>query len=232
MNLTRLVAEQARIRAGDRVCDIGCGYGTTALMLNRDYGAQVTGITISSKQYAHAQRVAKANPAVDFLLGDALKNDLPSDAFDAVIAIESTEHMRAKAKLFSEARRLLRSDGRLVMAVWLSREQPAAWESNYLLEPICAEGRLPSMMSASEYQALLETTGFRDLNFLDLTRLVKRTWTLCACRLVKRFLLDSHLRRRLFDPHFANRVFAKTVFRIRLAYETGAMRYGVFTARK
>ena len=37
---------------------------------------------------------------------------------------------------------------------------------------------------------------------------------------------------RLFDRHARNRVFALTIFRIMLAYRTGAMRYGVFTFRK
>jgi tocopherol O-methyltransferase len=232
LNLTRLVAEQARIRAGDRVCDIGCGYGTTALTLNREYGAAVTGITISAKQYAYARSVAEGNPAVNFLSGDALQNTLPSETFEAVIAVESAEHIRAKPKLFSEARRLLRPGGRLVMAAWLSRERPALWERKYLLEPICAEGRLPSLVSASEYREMAEDAGFRELTFLHLSRNVKKTWSICALRLITRFFTDSTLRRRMLDPHFTNRVFAKTVFRIRLAYETGAMRYGVFAALK
>jgi tocopherol O-methyltransferase len=61
---------------------------------------------------------------------------------------------------------------------------------------------------------------------------VKKTWTFCALRLIKRLLLDPALRRRLSDPHFTNRVFAKTVFRVRLAYETRTMQYGVFAALK
>jgi tocopherol O-methyltransferase len=40
------------------------------------------------------------------------------------------------------------------------------------------------------------------------------------------------LRQRIFDPTFSNRVFAKAVLRIWLAYRTGSMRYGLFTARK
>ena len=230
LNLTRLVAEWASDPRRDRVCDIGCGYGATALTLSREYGAAVTGITISKKQYEHAKLAAAEKPNVNFLLGDALQNRLASETFDVVIAVESTEHIRAKANLFSEARRILSSGGRLMVAAWLTRERPAPWESKYLLEPICAEGRLPSMASAAEYRTMLEDAGFRDLKFLDLTHNVKKTWTICALRLIKRFLVDPALRRRLLDPHFTNRAFAKTVFRIRLAYETGTMRYGVFAA--
>ena len=231
-NLTRLVAEHAAIRPGDRVCDVGCGYGATALALNRDFGAAVTGITISPKQYAYATRAASGNSNVNFMLGDALLNGLSAQIFDAVIAIESTEHIEVKAKLFSEARRILRSGGRLVVTAWLARERPARWTMKCLLEPICTEGRLPNMASAGEYRRMLEDAGFHDLKFTDLTRRVKKTWTVCALRFIKQVLLDPALRRRLRDPQFTNRVFAKTVFRIRLAYATGAMRYGLFSATK
>ena len=232
INLTRLVAQRASIRQGDRVCDIGCGYGAAALALHRDYGAVVTGITISTKQYQQATAAAAKNSSVNFLLCDALQNGLASAAFDAVIAIESSEHISDKAKLFSEARRLLRSGGRWVVAAWLTRERPGPWESENLLEPICAEGRLPSMASVAEYRTLLDDAGFRDLKFFDLTRNVKKTWSVCARRIATRFVTDPPFRRRLLDPQFTNRVFAKTVFRIWLAYQTGALRYGVFSALK
>ena len=49
LNLTRLVAEQAQVQAGDRVCDMGCGYGATAMVLARDYKAKVTALTVSQK---------------------------------------------------------------------------------------------------------------------------------------------------------------------------------------
>jgi cyclopropane fatty-acyl-phospholipid synthase-like methyltransferase len=231
-NLTRFVAEQAALRRGDRVCDIGCGYGATALALNRDYAAAVTGITISARQYEHATRAAAHNSSVNFLLCDALQNGLPSGVFDAVIAIESTEHIAAKSQLFTEAHRILRTGGRLVIAAWLARDLPSDWQSKYLLEPICTESRLPSLGSFSEYREMLEDAGFRAVKFIDLTRSVKRTWTICALRLGKHFFSDRTLRRRLFNPSFTNRVFAKTIFRIRLAYATGSMRYGIFSADK
>jgi tocopherol O-methyltransferase len=231
-NLTRLVAERASIRPADRVCDLGCGYGAAALVLNRDHGAAVTGITISAKQYAYARRSTARNANVNFILGDALLNGLPAETFDAVITIEGTEHIAAKTKLFCEARRILRAGGRFVATAWLARERPATWETKYLLEPICAEGRLPNLASTNEFQSMLEDAGFRQVEHLDLTRAVKKTWTFCALRLIKRFLRDPALRRRLCDPQFTNRVFAKTVFRMRLAYATGAMRYGLFSAHR
>lgn len=232
INLTHLVAQRASIRPGDRVCDLGCGYGATALTLNRDYGAVVTGLTIAPRQFQQAISAAAGNIDVNFLLCDALQNDLAAAAFDAVIAVESSEHFIDKPKLFREASRLLRPGGRLVVVAWLTRERPHGWECKYLLEPICAEGRLPGIASATEYQTMLKHAGFREVDFNELTHRVKKTWSICAARFIKRFASDRALRRRLLDPEFTNRVFAMTVFRIWLAYQTEAMRYGVFSAFK
>lgn len=231
-NLTRLVAERAALRPADRVCDLGCGYGVVALMLRREYGAHVTGLTVSQKQYQYAIACATGDRGAEFFLRDATQSELPPCAFDAVVAIESSEHVADKARFFSEAHRLLRSGGRCVVVAWLTRERPGSWESKHLLEPICREGRLPSMASAQEYRMLLAQAGFRDIESFDLTERVKKTWTVCARRFVRRSIVDPSLRRRLLDTRFTNRIFAKTIFRILVAYRIGAMRYGLFSARK
>ena len=88
------------------------------------------------------------------------------------------------------------------------------------------------MGSAAEYRKMLVAAGFHDIQSLDLTRLVKKTWNICALRVIGRFFRDSSFRRVLSDPRFTNRIFAKTVFRIWLAYRIGAMRFGVFSAKK
>jgi tocopherol O-methyltransferase len=230
LNLSRLVATLARITAGSRVCDFGCGYGATARFFAQEYGAHVTGMTISRRQHELAQNMAGEN--VDFLLGDGLDNHLPACSFDALVAIESSEHIGDKPAFFQEAQRLLRPDGRLVVAAWLAREQATPFEARFLLEPICAEGRLPSMATASEYLAMFKAGGFRDPEFADLSRNVRKTWSICAYRLIKTIGSNGELRRELLRRNWGNHVFARTVFRIWLAYRTGSMRYGVFSATK
>ena len=231
-NMTRCVAEQAAMKPGDKVCDLGCGYGAAAIMWQRDFGARVTGITISEKQYRYAKLAAAGNAGLDFVLGNALETDLPSASFAVVTAVESSEHMPDKAQFISEAHRLLLRGGRCVIAAWLTCERPNSWEAKYLLVPICREGRLPSMASAAEYRSMLVAAGFQAIQVSDLTRRVKKTWSVCARRLTARFLRDASFRRLLSDPRFTNRIFAKTVFRIWLAYQTGSMRFGLFTAHK
>jgi tocopherol O-methyltransferase len=232
LNLTHLIAERAGIRPGAQVCDIGCGYGATAMIFARDYGATVTGITVSKKQFEIAQSAARETGNARFLLGDALKSRLEPASFDSVIAIESSEHMPDKPRFFTEALRLLRPQGRLVITAWLTRERPNTAEVKFLLEPICAEGRLPSLASAAEYLEMLARAGFHTIEFSDLTGRVQKTWSLCAARFIGKSVMDASFRRQWLDPNLSNRIFAKTVFRIWLAYKIGSMRYGLFSAIK
>jgi tocopherol O-methyltransferase len=231
-NLTHLVAARAGIKSGTCVCDIGCGYGGSARIFAEDYGARVIGITVSKKQYELAQLFHAGLADVDFMNCDGLANGLPAGAFDAVVSVESSEHMQDKPAFFAEVSRLLRPGGRFVVVAWLAREQPGAAETKYLLEPICAEGRLPSMASAREYEHMLVAAGFQDLGFEDLTRKVKKTWRICALRCLTTISSHRLLRQRFFDSTFPNRVFAKSVLRIWLAYTLGSMRYGLFSGRK
>jgi tocopherol O-methyltransferase len=226
------VAERAEITRGDRVCDVGCGYGGTARVLASTYGALVTGVTISPAQLAYARRVdpAAANPT--YLLGDWCANELPAGAFDAVIAIESSEHMADKQAFFAEAERVLRPGGRFVVAAWLARPQARPWEVRHLLEPICREGRLPGMGTAEEYQALARAAGLKPLHYEELSRQVKRTWRICAWRTLKGLIRNPDYRRFLFREQSPDRVFALTLVRILLAYQTGSMQYGILKAVK
>ena len=225
------LADTIALHHGERVVDIGAGYGATARLLAERYGADVTAFTVSRAQFDFASAKPPI-PGVRYLLRDWLRNDLPSESIDAAIAIESTEHMLDKAGAFAEAHRVLRPRGRLAVCAWIARERPSRWEERHLLEPICREGRLAGMGSEVEYRALLGDSGFADVRVEDLTVAVKRTWPKCARGVGARLLRDSRYRRFLFDRASRNRVFALTLLRIWAAYETGAMRYLLFVAHK
>ena len=226
--LSRHVASRAMIKSGDRVCDVGCGYGATARLLASEYGARVTGITISPKQHA----AAAAAGGADFVLGDWLENDFPDESFDAVIAIESTEHLPDVAKGIAEMARVLVPDGRLVICAWMAGPAPRSWERRHLLEPICREGRLVGMGNEEDYRRWISGAGLQLEATDDLSRNVSRTWPICIWRTLTGFFRDPQLRRFLLDDHERNRVFAITLLRIWIAYLTGALRYTVFTAVK
>jgi tocopherol O-methyltransferase len=230
--LIEFVAEKARIGRGSRICDIGCGYGATAKMLARERGAEVTGITISSAQFhfAIAENNSANNPK--FLLGDWLENKLPGENFDALVAIESSEHIVDKRAFFSQAHRVLRAGGCIVFCGWLANENVSHVSHRLLLEPIARESLMEKLGTESEYRALLASTGFAIESFDDLSAHVKKTWPVKVRQFL--FHLCRHPRdvRFLFGKHRGNRIFARTVLRIMLGFRTGALRYGVFAASK
>lgn len=230
IQLTQRVARETGIREGTRVADIGCGYGGTARLLAKGYGARVTGFTLSKAQYEYALAHAEdpANP--DIRLCDWLDNGLPDGSIDVALSIESSEHMEDKPRFFAEAYRVLKPGGRFAIYAWVPRSSPRPWEVKYLLEPICREGRLPSMGDEHDNRKWFEDAGFADISFQDLTQNVKRTWSIIVGRMAKRLLWDKEAWQFIF--HGSNTVFGITVLRMLIAYNTGSLRYGLFTATK
>ena len=228
--LVGLVEERLALEPGQAVCDIGCGYGTTAAALVARHGVSVLGLTVSAAQERVAH--ARAVPGFTCLRQDWLDNGLPDAAFDRAYAIESSEHMVDKARFFAEAARVLRPGGRLVVCAWLAGETARAWEKRYLLEPICMEGRLPSMGSRADYRELAARAGFVLAGDDDISRDVRRTWSVCLRRLAGRLVTDREIRRLVTSPATRNRSFALSLPRLVVALRTGAMRYGVLVWNK
>lgn len=227
--LADLVGERLAPRAGDALVDIGCGYGATSQRFAERLGVSVTGLTLSLAQH----QAAAARPgALTFHLRDWLDNRLPDAAFDRAYAIESSEHMTDKPRFFAEAHRVLKPGSRLVVCAWLAAPDPTPWQVRHLLEPICREGRLPSMGSRAEYEAMARAAGFEVATYEDLSKQVARTWTLCLKGFLKRLATDKAVRHLAFSPRTRNRVFALTLPRLIWAYRTGAMRYGLFTFQR
>lgn len=230
--MTQRVIEYTEPDKDAEVCDVGCGYGAMAHLLHRQYGARVVGLTVSSAQQAYAQRRFGGSEGPTFLLQDWQENTLPDNSFDAVIAVESLAHMTNKQQAIDEAFRVLKPGGRFVFCVWASADDPPPWAVRYLLEPICAEGRIPGLPTLPEYREFARQAGFILARFEDLSEQVRPTWVVCIRRLLSGLLRKSLYRSFLRNPREPNRWFALTLPRLWLGYRVGAVRYGLYVARK
>jgi cyclopropane-fatty-acyl-phospholipid synthase len=87
----RLLLDRLELRPGQRLLEIGCGWGALAEAAARDYGVHVTGLTLSAEQKAYAdRRLADAGLAdrADIRLLDY--RDM-AGSFDAVASVEMVE---------------------------------------------------------------------------------------------------------------------------------------------
>ena len=93
-----LSCRKLRLQGGQRVLDIGCGWGAFAIHVAREYDVSVVGVTLAEEQFAFArQRVAEAGLAdrIDIRLADW--RDLSADErFDRIVQIGMYEHVGRK----------------------------------------------------------------------------------------------------------------------------------------
>jgi cyclopropane-fatty-acyl-phospholipid synthase len=112
-----LVCTKLGLRPGQRVLDVGCGWGSFAVHAARHHGARVVGITLSEPQAEGArERAREAGVAdqVEFRVADY--RDLGAETFDAVASIGMVEHVGAsQIDSYAEAlARALRPGGGLL----------------------------------------------------------------------------------------------------------------------
>lgn len=232
LHLSHRVAQLAQIGRGDEVLDVGCGYGGTSRILTREYGAHVTGFTLSRQQYEYAVAQTENDDALEFYCEDFLKHDLPDNHYQALISIECLEHMQDKAAFFRKAYQVLEPDAHFAISVWSASEKTSAWQKNRLLKPICEEGHLPDLLTGAEWKKFIEDAGFQLTWQQDVARQVKKTWAICCRRLMKRLVTDPSYRQFLWKNPARDKVFALTLFRLLAAFESGAMGYWIFAGQK
>ncbi|MDY6779430.1 MAG: methyltransferase domain-containing protein [Halobacteria archaeon] len=178
INLNRVVADRAGIEEGDRVLDAGCGVGGSAIWLAKNRGAEVTGVNINQKQVQKARRGAEregVTDSVEFLVKDFTDTGLPDDHFDVVWSVESVCHAEDEREFLSEAKRVLKDGGRIVVADGflgkpedeLSEDERRGFES--MLEGMAA----PNLSTVDEFGEDLESEGFVDVDFENKYEYVK-----------------------------------------------------------
>lgn len=104
-----LVCRKIGLKPGQRVLDIGCGWGSFACFAAEKYGASVVGITVSQEQLTLAQERCKGQP-IELRLQDY--RDV-HETFDHIISLGMFEHVGAKnyRTYFEMVHRCLKDDG-------------------------------------------------------------------------------------------------------------------------
>ena len=114
----RRALTMAQVRPGDRVLEIGCGWGALAEMATTEFGAMLVGVTLSTEQLAWAnERMTRlgASDEADLRLQDYrdIGKTTPDEPFDAICSIEMVEAVGREywPEYFQTVARLLKPGG-------------------------------------------------------------------------------------------------------------------------
>jgi len=154
-----------RLPAGTTLLDVGCGIGGSSRILAKDYGFQVTGITISPQQVARAQSLTPPDVTAQFAVDDAMALSFPDASFDVVWSIEAGPHMPDKAVFAKELLRVLKPGGILVVADWNQRDDRQVplngWERP-VMKQLLEQWAHPAFASIEGFAEDLAATGLTD----------------------------------------------------------------------
>ena len=221
-----------KLPAGTTVIDVGCGIGGSSRILAKEYGFDVTGVTISPQQVKRATELTAEGVSAKFVVDDAMALSFPDASFDVVWSIEAGPHMPDKAVFARELLRVLKPGGLLVVADWNQRDDrqiPLNFWEKPVMQQLLDQWSHPAFSSIEGFSELLQATGFVEGEVVtaDWTKETLPSW------------FDT-IWQGIVKPQgwmrFGVRGFIKsvrevpTILLMRLGFGTGLCRFGMFRA--
>jgi len=192
----RHIAAKLLLEPGQKVLDIGSGWGGLALHLAREHGVEVTGLTLSSEQLAYAEaRAAREGLSnrVRFLLRDY--RDEPG-MYDRIVSVGMFEHVGVNhyRQFFAQVRDRLNADG-VALLHTIGRSQRPGRTDPWIRKYIFPGGYIPAL---SEIARAIEHEGVETTD-VEVLRLhyaeTLRHWR-------KRFLANRARATAIYDEKF------------------------------
>ncbi len=226
--------ELDQLPRGTTILDVGCGIGGSSRILAKDYGFDVTGVTISPQQVKRAQELTSEGIDAKFKVDDALALSFPNNSFDVVWSIEAGPHMVDKAKYAQEMMRVLKPGGLLVVADWNQRDdrqKPLNFWEKPVMRQLLDQWSHPAFSSIEGFSELIQETGVVEGEVItaDWTQETLPSWFdsiwqgIARPQGLIRFGLSGFIKSLREVP---------TLLLMRLAFGSGLCRFGMFRAVK
>jgi len=233
--MNKVLASFVHITKKDIVLDAGCGYGGSALWLAKNIGCSAVGITVVPYQLHQARNCANEiglASKVRFELEDFSHTSFRKNTFTVVWGLESIVHAENKKDFVTEAFRVLKPKGRIIISEYMLRETPTlSGKERSIITPWLKGWAMPSLLTVKEYARLLKEAGFVRIQVHDITDKtkpsLKRLGRLASFGFPIAKLL--HSLKLLGTDHFGN---IEASYYQKLALEKGLWKYIVIIAMK
>ena len=225
----RRALRECGVQPGHRVLEIGCGWGALAECAAREFGATVTGVTLSTEQLAWAEaRLVKADLPAELRLQDY--RDIDDGPFDAIASIEMFEAVGREywPGFFNTLKTQLKPGGLACIQSITIRDdlfERYVKSSDFIQQYIFPGGLLPSPRAFRAAAAQSGLTVVNELDFgLDYAETLRR-WR-------HQFLgADTPVRKLGFDTRFM-RIWEFYLAYCEAAFATGNTSVMQFTLRR
>jgi cyclopropane-fatty-acyl-phospholipid synthase len=146
----KVSAEHAALADGQRILELGCGWGSLSLWMARHYpAARITSVSNSQSQRAFIAGQAKAEGLANLIIVTADMNAfMPGGRFDRVVSVEMFEHMANWPALLARLRDWLNPEGRLFLHVFSHCRTPYRFDhgdsADWIAQHFFTGGIMPS----------------------------------------------------------------------------------------